>query len=220
MIGLDVARRAPGKTRLQALWWDVACLTAELVVRGLFLFRVEGSQRVPRHGPVLFVSNHESYLDPVVNAIAVKDRQIGFLAKRELFFGAFGGLIRSLGAIPLKERSDLAAIRAAIEELQKGRCVIIYPEGGRSGDGEVGPFLRGVALLIRRAGVPVVPMAVEGPHRVWPPARRLPRLFRRLQVAIGEVIPCDVLRADADGGVDRLRRTVVALQAGLRRRHG
>jgi 1-acyl-sn-glycerol-3-phosphate acyltransferase len=216
---MDTGRRAPGKTRLQALWWDVACLTAELIVRSLYLFRVEGAGRVPRQGPVLFVSNHESYLDPVVNAIAVKDRQMGFLAKQELFFGPFGGLIRSLGAIPLKERSDLAAIRAALAELQKGRCVIIYPEGGRSENGEVGPFLRGVALLIRRAGVPVVPMAVDGPNRAWPPRQRLPSIFRRLQVAVGDPIPGEVLNADEDGGLDRIRRAVIELQAGLRRRH-
>lgn len=220
MIGVQVARRAPGKTRMQALWWDAVCLAAELVVRSLYLFRVQGAERVPRSGPVLFVSNHESYLDPVVNAIAGKDRQMGFLAKQELFFGAFGGLIRSLGAIPLKERSDLAAIRAALGELQKGRCVIIYPEGGRSDDGEVRPFLRGVALLIRRAGVPVVPMAVNGPNRAWPPGQRLPSVFRRIQVAVGDPIPGEVLHADDDGGVERLRRAVIELQSGLRRRHG
>ena len=145
---------------------------------------------------------------------------MGFLAKEGLFFGAFGWLIRSLGAIPLKERSDLAAIRAAVGELQRGGCVIIYPEGGRSDHGEVGPFLRGAALLIRRAGVPVVPMAVEGPNRVWPPSRALPRVFGRLQVAIGDPLPSEMLQADPDGGIERLRQAVIDLQADLRRRHG
>jgi 1-acyl-sn-glycerol-3-phosphate acyltransferase len=76
-----------------------------------------------------------------------------------------------------------------------------------------------VALLIRRAGVPVVPMAVDGPNRAWPPRQRLPGIFRRLQVAVGDPIPGEVLNADEDGGLDRIRRAVIELQAGLRRRH-
>jgi 1-acyl-sn-glycerol-3-phosphate acyltransferase len=77
-----------------------------------------------------------------------------------------------------------------------------------------------VALLIRRAGVPVVPMAVNGPNRAWPPGQRLPSVFRRIQVAVGDPIPGEVLHADDDGGVERLRRAVIELQSGLRRRHG
>lgn len=219
MIGHDHRRRAPGKTRLQALWWDLAERAAELIVRSLWMLRVEGAERVPRSGAAIFISNHESYLDPVVNGVATRDRQVGFLAKIELFgFSPFGRLIRSFGAIPLKERSDMAAMRAAIAELQTGRCIVVYPEGGRSSDGEVGPFQRGVALIVRRTKVPVVPMAVSGPYRVWPPWRTLPMPFGRLAVMVGEPISAETLLADADDGVARMRSAVVALQARLRQR--
>lgn len=112
----------------------------------------------------------------------------------------------------------MAAMRAAIAELQTGRCIVVYPEGGRSADGEVGPFQRGVALIVRRTRVPVVPMAVSGPHRVWPPSRKLPTPFGRLAVIVGEPISAATLLADADDGVERMRSAVIALQASLRQR--
>ena len=126
---------------MQGFWWDVAERTAELIVRTLWTVRADGVHHVPRTGPFIVVSNHESYLDPVLNGIAARDRQVGYLAKSELFsFGPFGRLIASFGAIPLKERSDMAAMRVAIAELQAGRCIVIYPEGGRCAAGEIEPF--------------------------------------------------------------------------------
>jgi len=216
--GFDYARRAPGKHTLRALWWDCAEMFCEIVLRMLYVVRVQGCERVPKSGAVIFLSNHQSYLDPVVNGIATKDRQAGYLARSSLFkFDIFGKIIASVGAIPLKEQSDMAAIRAAIHELQAGRCITIYPEGGRSEDGEVAAFQRGIALIIRRARVPVVPMAVEGPFRVWPHTQKLPRPFGRLLVAVGDSIPAATLLADADDGMARLHKAVCELQRQLRR---
>lgn len=219
MIGLDRARRAPGKTFMQSVWWDVAERTAELIVRTLWTVRVDGSHRVPRTGPAIFVSNHQSYLDPVLNGMATRDRQAGYLAKTELFsFGPFGRLIASFGAIPLKERSDTAAMRTAIAELQAGRCIVIYPEGGRCSRGEIEPFQRGVALILRRTKVPVVPMAIDGAFAVWPPGRKLPKPLGRLSVVVGEPISAEALLAEPDDGIGRLEAEVRRLQASLRER--
>ncbi len=219
MTGGDLARRAPGKTRMQGFWWDVAERTAELIVRTLWTVRVDGVHHVPRTGPFIVVSNHESYLDPVLNGIAARDRQVGYLAKSELFsFGPFGRLIASFGAIPLKERSDMAAMRVAIAELQAGRCIVIYPEGGRCSAGEIETFQRGVALIVRRTKVPVVPMAIEGAHQVWPPTRKLPKPLGGLSVLVGEPIAAAALLAEPDDGIGRLESEVRRLQSVLRER--
>jgi 1-acyl-sn-glycerol-3-phosphate acyltransferase len=186
--------------------------------------RVDGAHRVPRTGPLIVVSNHQSYLDPVLNGIAARDRQVGYLAKSELFsFGPFGRLIASFGAIPLKERSDMAAMRAAITELQAGRCIVIYPEGGRCAAGEIEAFQRGVALIVRRTRVPVIPMALDGAFKVWPPSSKLPRPLGRLSVLVGDPIEASELLADADDGIARLESEVRRLQSIIRqrdRRHG
>ncbi len=198
-------------------WWDIAETFCEITLRLLFQVRVQGSDRVPRHGAVMFVSNHQSYLDPIVNGIATKDRQVGYLARHSLFRGPFGKLIASVGAIPLKEHSDMAAIRAAIQELKAGRCITVYPEGGRSEDGAVGAFQRGVALILRRTHVPVVPMAVRGTFAAWPSSRMVPRFFQKLSVTVGEPISAAVLLGDSDDGVSRLRNAVVTLHGTMGR---
>jgi 1-acyl-sn-glycerol-3-phosphate acyltransferase len=144
---------------------------------------------------------------------------VGYLAKSELFsFGPFGRLIASFGAIPLKERSDMAAMRAAISELQAGRCIVVYPEGGRCGAGEIEPFQRGVALIVRRTKVPVIPMALDGAFSVWPPSSKLPRPLGRLSVLVGDPIEASELLADADDGIGRLESEVRRLQAIIRER--
>ena len=204
---------------MQGFWWDVAERTAELIVRTLWTVRADGVHHVPRTGPFIVVSNHESYLDPVLNGIAARDRQVGYLAKSELFsFGPFGRLIALFGAIPLKERSDMAAMRVAIAELQAGRCIVIYPEGGRCAAGEIEPFQRGIALIVRRTRVPVVPMALDGAFAAWPPGRGLPRPIGRLSVIVGEPISPEALLAMPDDGVSHLQQEVTRLQGVIRAR--
>jgi 1-acyl-sn-glycerol-3-phosphate acyltransferase len=71
---------------------------------------------------------------------------------------------------------------------------------------------------VRRAKVPVVPMALDGAFAVWPPSRPLPRPIGRLSVIVGEPIEASELLADPDDGVGRLQREVTRLQGLLRAR--
>ncbi|MFO0875635.1 MAG: lysophospholipid acyltransferase family protein [Phycisphaerales bacterium] len=215
----EFARRVPGRSGLQILWFDLGRFLCELYVRLFHRLFVLGREHVPREGPAIFVSNHQSFLDPMINGAAVADRQLTPIARESLFrFRPFGWLIRSYGAIPIRDDSgDAGAMRAALSELAAGRCVLIYPEGSRSPDGSIGAFKRGVGLLIRRAKVAVVPMALDGASDVWPPGRRLPRLGGRVAVKVGPPIaPDDLLRDGPDAALDRLRGEIGALRNELR----
>jgi 1-acyl-sn-glycerol-3-phosphate acyltransferase len=75
-----------------------------------------------------------------------------------------------------------------------------------------------VALIVRRTKVPVVPMAIEGAYKVWPPARKLPKPIGRLSVIVGEPIEAAALLAESDDGIGRLESEVRRLQAALRER--
>ncbi len=153
----------------------------------LYGLRIRGKELVPRSGSVLFISNHQSYLDPLCNGAAICDRQYTIIAKRGLFRGPFGWIIKSLGAKPISERGgDGEALKISIEELQAGRCVCMYPEGSRSPDGSVQPFRRGLLLLIRKAKPKIVPMGIAGSYSVWPRSRKLPRFLGKLRVTVGE----------------------------------
>lgn len=152
----------------------------------MFDLKVYGADNVPKDGGVLLLPNHQSYLDPVLVAVKLH-RPISYMARASLFEKSrfFAWLIRSLHAFPVKQQTaDIGAMRQAIERLQEGHVLNIYPEGTRSRDGEIGPILPGVALVVRRAGVPIVPVAIEGSYDAWP--RRL-KVFRshRIRVIYG-----------------------------------
>ena len=213
----DFARRAPGRTILQAVWWDFIALFCGILAKMFYRMNVVGAHNIPRTGGVLLVGNHQSFLDPIPHAAVAYDRQTAYIARSTHFHNKYlGALISSFHAIPLKEKSDSAAIKAALHVLAQGRCLLIYPEGGRCEDGAVAPFQRGVALLIRRAKVPVVPIGLEGGFDIWPSSQKLPRLAGRLEVEAGEPIDPEVLINDPDGGIERLRLAVDRLRMNRR----
>ena len=142
------------------------------------LFRVEGrgTEHVPAEGPVLIVANHSSVLDPPLVG-GMCPRQLTFLAKAELFrIPGFGGLIRRLGARPLRrEGADPSALRTARRVLAEGKALLVFPEGTRGEEGRLREAKPGAALLAVQSGAAVVPVYVSGSGRAWPRGRRLPR---------------------------------------------
>ncbi|MGA1393613.1 MAG: lysophospholipid acyltransferase family protein, partial [Phycisphaerales bacterium] len=101
-----------------------------------------------------------------------------------------------------------AAMRAAMAELEAGRCVVVFPEGTRSPDGSMQPFRRGVLLLLKRAKATVLPMGVAGTFEAWPKGRR-PGLCGRGRLAGGEPISSEeLLGLSSDEALARLEREV------------
>ena len=153
--------------------WKLAQLLVRVWTSVFFDLKVYGLKNVPRAGGVLTVCNHQSLLDPILLG-ARFPRPMSYMAKSELFkHKAFAGLIRSLGAFPVRQGAgDVGAIKETVGRLQEGRVLNIFPEGGRTEDGEIGPMLSGVALVARRAGVPIVPAAIDGSYQAWPKGKR------------------------------------------------
>jgi 1-acyl-sn-glycerol-3-phosphate acyltransferase len=139
-----------------------------------FDLKVYGVNHVPRRGGVLLVSNHQSYLDPVLLAVKLP-RPLSFMAKSELFENPyFGWLIKSLNAFPVRlGEGDIGAVKETIRRLQEGHALNVYPEGTRTLDGEIQPIQAGAGLIVRRAGVPVVPAAIHGSFEAWPKGDKL-----------------------------------------------
>ncbi|MEO1009342.1 MAG: lysophospholipid acyltransferase family protein [Planctomycetota bacterium] len=169
--------------------------------RGLHGVVYMGSERIPRHGPVLVVANHQSYYDPPLIGSGIGCRPLDFLARAGLFrVPLFGRFIRAFNAFPIKEDTgDRAAIEAVVRRLQAGGTVLVFPEGRRTRDGHLMPLKRGVALVLRRAKVPVVPVAIDGVFDVWPRHRALPTPFAGpMGVHYGEPIEPGDQPRDAD----------------------
>ena len=215
-----IRQKHPGSSILKIFCWGCFRVVLSLVLVVLFRLRVRNQKNVPATGPVLIAANHQSFLDPPAIGCRVLQRQIDFVARSGLFGQEhFGGLLRFLNSIPVAEEGpDGAAIKEIIRRLRLGRCVMIFPEGSRTPDGEIQPFKRGVALLVKRAKCPVVPVAIEGAFAAWPRDRKWPRVFSsKVRVLYGEVIGYDELMQDgAEAALARIEREVRALHERLR----
>lgn len=220
MRWLQVRRRWPGRPLLGVLWWDACRLFTTVLAKLAFGLKVVGRERIPRTGPLLYLSNHQSFLDPVINGAAIHDRPFRPFARETLFRGPFGVVIRSLGALPVVGGGgDKAVMRAALAELDAGRCVLVYPEGSRTFDGGLAPFKSGIALLLKRSRARVVPIGIEGAYDAWPRQASRPRWRRRIETEVGEPIEVDDLLADGvPAALERLEREIDALRRRCRDR--
>lgn len=150
------------------------CLLA--VCRPYFRLRIEGTEHVPREGPVILAANHASALDPPLLGMAAP-RPVHFMAKEELFrIPVLGPLLREVGSFPVRRGEfDRRALETASAVLAAGGVLGVFPEGSRTRDGRLGPARRGVAFLACKAQVPVVPVGILGTYRALAGGRRLPR---------------------------------------------
>jgi len=143
---------------------------------GLYLkTRVFGLPNVPRHGGVLLVANHQSFMDPVLSTMALH-REGDFMARDSLFGNPhFKNLIEYLNAFPIRRNTaDLGAIKEALRRLKSGRLLVLFPEGTRTEDGRIHPFLPGMGAIARKARVPIVPTLIDGMYQAWPKGQRFP----------------------------------------------
>lgn len=152
------------------LYWAARLL---LVPFFRLYFRLEGigAEHVPRSGPAILAANHRSFLDPFVIG-AMARRPVYYMAKRELFaHRPLAWLLSSLGAFPVdRGAGDEQAMDTARALLERGECVVIFPEGTRIRRGPLSAPRRGVGRLALQSGARVVPIAVigtDGVRRGW-----------------------------------------------------
>lgn len=123
---------------------------------------IEGIENIDNSKPYIYASNHRSYADPVLISLPVKHR-FAYMAKEELFQQNifFTALIKTMGAFPVVRGSgDMGVINTAIEKLQSGKNLVIFPEGTRSKDGKVGKGKTGVALIVAKSNFDVIPVGI------------------------------------------------------------
>ena len=144
-----------------------------------FPFTAYHTERIPRQGGFILASNHISNLDPVLLGIA-SVRRMNFMAKVELFKGALGYFLTKLGAFPVKRgESDFSAMREALRRLKEGQALLIFVEGTRRIGNEPTKAQAGVGFLAMKAGVPIVPVYVQGTNKVMAPGTKF---FKRGRV--------------------------------------
>lgn len=198
-------------------WWYCLRFLCLIWFKLCYRYRCSGRGNIPRDGAVLYVSNHQSFLDPIIVGLATNEPFFA-LARKTLFKNAFfSWFIRSLSAIPVDQESvgDKGAMRACLEVLQNGQRLLIYPEGARTMDGKTQPFAPGTLLLIRRTKPKVMPVALDGAFEAWPRDGKL-RKTGRIRCTLGQPIDAEELLAmENDAALALLRDRVEALRLSM-----
>ena len=174
--------------------------------------RVENAPDFSRLGPVILAPNHTSYLDPPLIQWACS-LHVTFMMTANIYDLPWTRwFFRFWGAVPVPERgSALPAMRSMLAALREGRPVCVFPEGRVSPDGYLQEGRAGVATLMARAHVPVIPVAIMGAFRVLPKAARFPRPGPLL-IRFGEPLDPpestdrEALRTFADSLMEELHR--------------
>lgn len=145
---------------------------------------VIGKENIPaQKGGFIVACNHLSYADPPMLAAIIKGK-FTFMAKSELFEKnkLFAWIIRKCGAYPVyRGTNDTAALDTAVASLEKQRIFVIFPEGTRSRDGNLGRARSGIAVIASKAAAPVLPVCLYYGEK------------RRVIISVGEMIPAESL---------------------------
>lgn len=137
----------------------------QLIVRTyfniLYKVRVVGQKEIPKNANFIYAINHRSNNDPPIVSSYIPGR-VAFMAKEELFKNKLlKALIMIFGAFPVaRGKGDTAVIDTAIDRLNKGRNLMIFPEGTRSRTGKVGKGHTGAALIAARSGYKIIPVGI------------------------------------------------------------
>lgn len=162
---------------------------------------IYGKKNILVNKPVIFASNHASYLDPPVVGLAAFPIRLRFIAWDKLFrVSIFRTFLLAMGAVPVSSNdkvSSAALLRMVIGFLESGENVFICPEGHRSEDGNLQPLEGGVAVLSLKTGAPIIPTWAGGTFRSLAPHMKFPRP-RKLTVTFGEMIDPSSLPKELD----------------------
>lgn len=225
-LGASAERTRP------SIFWPLAAIAVPLTSLFAKIEIIDG-HKLPREGAYVLAPSHSTEFDPLIVAVAVwrMGRAPRFMAKESLFrIPVLGWALRASGMVPVARSSSAAAARQTIEAsellVERGRGVIVYPEGTLTRDPDLWP-MRGKTGAVRLAladGIPLIPMAHWGGQDILPRYGRL-RLWplrRPVQVIVGDPIDLSEFRdrstqpAALAAGTDRLMNAIAHLLSQLR----
>lgn len=198
----------------------------QLIALDLFRLKARGLENLPKNGPYLLCSNHQSYFDPIVMGALLPwriFRDTFALGTSDIFGEGFmRRLARWVRVVVLDPDANLVpAMKAGAYGLRQGKVLILYPEGERSNTGNPSVFRKGAAILSIHEQAPIVPVAIEGFYEAWPRHQKWPKLAK-LRLAFGKPItppPASEANEDAyEKLTAELKARVVAMWEELRHR--
>ena len=177
---------------IRTTFWYLVSRLLQVISLDLFDLKVSGIEKLPKSGPYLISSNHQSYLDPVIMISVLPAevcQRVFAVGTSEIFGQGFmRWLARNIRVVVVDPDANLVpAMRAGAFGLRHGMALILYPEGERSIDGTPRIFKKGAAILSIHMQVPIVPVAIDGFYDVWPRNQAF-RGFKPLKIVFGDPI--------------------------------
>ncbi len=159
----------PAAGQIPNLLWHTLHWPCWVLCRTWLRVNCSGLENIDNTKGGLLLVNHQSFLDPLLTALWLT-RPVSYLARDSLFkLPVLGWLLRRTYVIPIsREAARGGSIRLALERLEQGYLVGIFPEGTRSSGAEVRAFRPGFLALVRRTNQPVYPVGIVGSDRVMP----------------------------------------------------
>lgn len=195
-------------------FYDLTKPIQRLVCRLNFKTQYRGTENIPAEGPFIIACNHFNYYDPLMVALGIKDRQIHFMAKTEIFENPLAAKIfENLNAFPVNRgKADIKAIKYSCEILKSGRILGIFPEGTRSKTGDIGEAKKGVINIAAKTKCNILPVSLYNEDKL--------KRGSLVTVRFGEIIRYESLnlpsrpsKEDVDNAADMLMDIITNLQA-------
>ena len=184
--------------------WRTIQIVLQLLFSVFLRYRAYGHRQLEQHSGMLFLVNHQSFLDPLLVGLPLS-RPVCFLARDSLFrVPIVGWVLRSTYVMPInRESASTAVMRDSIAKLRAGYWLGIFPEGTRSVDGQLGELKPGFLAIVRRAQVPVCVVGIDGSQRAFGRGALFPRMAK-VSVYFDTPIMPDELKTLLDRGEDHL----------------
>ena len=178
-----------------------------------FRFDVRGAEHVPATGGAIICSNHVSFFDFTFLGLGAlpQHRLVRFMAKAAVFGHWFAGpFMRAMQHIPVDRRAGAAAFESAVRALKDGQLVGVFPEATISTSFTVKDLKAGAARMALDAGVPIIPAAVWGGHRL---ATKGHKVQLRRGVPVTVILGEPIVPEPGEKAQPLLRRTRAAMEA-------
>lgn len=183
----------------RSFWYRLAVGILRPLIRAITKREFQGWEHIPKTGGVIVTCNHFSYFDPLAFALFLHDsgRSPRFVGKAEVFrVPLIGHVLLGAGQIPVERETPDAknALDAAIEAVNKGEMLALYPEGTLTRDPNIWPMVakNGVARIALATGAPVIPVAQWGAQEVIPVYGKKIKLFPRTRIQVKAGPPVDL----------------------------
>jgi len=172
-----------------------------------FSLKTEGLENIPVKSPYILTPNHASYLDAFVVVSGIPSKlfdNLYILGIQKYFAGRFGESFATLAnVIPIDQEMYInKALQLSSHVLRNGKSLLVFPEGGRSFDGELMEFKKGVGILSIELNIPLIPVYIKGSFEALPRTAAWPK-FREIKVSFGKLLyPSDVDMSEKPDGFD------------------